>query len=147
MKRHILALAMAMTVGAASAQVVVHEPWVRATVANQQASGAFMQLNASRNMKLVEARSPVAAQVEIHQMTMDHDVMKMRPVKFVPLPAGKPVALEPGSYHIMLLGLKKQIRPGDVVPLTIVIEGEDGQRQSIEVKAPARELSAMTHNH
>jgi len=147
MKRFILALACATTAAIACAQVTVTDPWVRATVPNQHASGAFMQLTAGQDMKLVEVRSPVAAHVEIHEMAMDRDVMKMRPVASVALPAGKPVDLKSGSYHVMLLDLKDQIKVGDTVPLTLVVEGKDGKRQSVEVKAAARALNSAMHSH
>ncbi|WP_163837265.1 copper chaperone PCu(A)C, partial [Providencia stuartii] len=82
-------------------------PWVRATVAPQKATGAFMQLTASKAVKVVAASSPVAAMVEIHEMKMEDGVMKMRAVDALALPAGQPVALKPGSYHVMLMGLQR----------------------------------------
>lgn len=141
MPRLFLPAALLATALAAQAQhpvVKVDDPWVRATVAPQKVTGAFMQLTASKPLKVVAASSPVAEVVEIHEMKMDGGVMKMRAVDALPLPAGQAVALKPGSYHVMLMGLKGPIQAGETVPLTLTVEGEDHQRSSVEVKAQAR---------
>ncbi len=131
----------------AVAQVLVAEPWVRATVQAQKVTGAFMQLTAPQATRLVEARSPVAGVVEIHEMSMDKNVMKMRALpEGIALPAQQLVELKPGGYHVMLMDLKQQVKEGDSVPLTLVFEGADKQRSSVEIKAPARALNApMKH--
>ena len=123
---------------AESPVVKIDDPWVRATVAPQKATGAFMQLTATKALKVVSASSPVAASVEIHEMKMDDGVMKMRAVDALPLPAGQAVALKPGSYHVMLMGLQRPIKAGEAVPLTLTVEGEDGKRTAVEVRAVAR---------
>lgn len=134
-----LLLAFALFAAAAAhAQVQVADPWVRATVEPQKATGAFMQLTSARAARVVAASSPVAAMVEIHEMKMEDGVMKMRAVDALPLPAGQAVALKPGSYHVMLMGLKAPIKAGEVVPLTLTVEGEDRQRTTVEIKAQAR---------
>lgn len=133
-----LALLLAATVPA-HAQTTVQDPWVRATVGQQKASGAFMQLQSARGGRLVSASSPVAGVVEIHEMAMDGQVMKMRAVASLELPAGQPVALRPGGYHVMLMDLKKALTPGETVPLTLVVES-GGQRERVEVQASVRPL-------
>lgn len=133
-------LAQAQSPGQSAIQV--KEPWVRGTVAQQKATGAFMQLNAPQDMRLVEARSPVAGVVELHEMAMENNVMKMRAVPGIDIPAGKGAELKPGGLHVMLLDLKKQLKEGDTVPLTLVLEGKDKKRQSIEVNAPVRALGS-----
>jgi periplasmic copper chaperone A len=125
-----------------AAQTTVKDPWVRGTVAQQKATGMFAQITSAAGGKLVSASSPVASVVEIHEMTMEGDVMKMRAIPGLGLPAGKSVDLKPGGYHVMLMDLKQQLRPGDTVPVTLVIEGKDGKRESVEVKAPVKELAA-----
>ncbi len=143
MKRQALALAaLLLAAVSASAQVTVKDPWVRATVPHQKATGAFMQLVAAQDARLIEARSPVAGIVEIHEMAMVQDVMKMRAVESLELLAGKTVELKPGGYHVMLMDLKGQVKEGDQVPLTLVVQTRDGQRQTLELKAPARALGA-----
>lgn len=124
----------------AQADVTVKEPWVRATVMQQKATGAFMTLTSSTDVRLISASSPAAGIVEVHEMAMDGDVMRMRAVPQLELPAGKAVDLKPGGYHVMLMALKQPLKAGDTVPLTLVVEGRGGQRQTIEVKAPVRAL-------
>lgn len=125
------------------AHVDVHDPWVRATVAQQKATGAFMRLVAQEDRKLVEARSPVAGVVEVHEMVLEQDVMKMRALKGgLPLQAGKPVELRPGSYHIMLMDLKAPVKAGDVVPVTLVFEDPQGQHETLDIQAPVRALGS-----
>lgn len=139
------ALAVLSLSAAAQQTVQVGTPWVRATVPQQKATGAFMQLTAPTALRLIEARSPVAGAVEIHQMEMVDNVMRMRQVAGIDLPAGKAVELKPGGYHIMLLDLKGQIKDGDKVPLTLVVEGAGKRRDTIEVSAVARPLASAGH--
>lgn len=126
-------------------QVNVAEPWVRGTVAQQKATGAFMKITAPNATRLVQASSPVAGVVEIHEMTMADNVMKMRAIPGLELPAGKPVELKPGGYHVMLMDLKQQLKPGEIVPITLVFEGADKKRDSLEIKATVRPLAGSGH--
>lgn len=142
MKRFALAALAGLFSLSALADVSVAEPWVRATVPAQKATGAFMQLKSDADARLVSVASPVAGVVEIHEMVMDKDVMKMSPVSGLDLPAGQAVELKPGGYHVMLMDLKAQVKEGDQVPLTLVIENKDGSRQTLELTAPARPLNA-----
>lgn len=131
-----------------SAQTVVDDAWVRATVAGQPSTGAFMHITSSTDSKLVEVRSPVAKTVQIHESKMANDVMSMQPVSSVALPAGKNVAIEPEGYHVMLIDLVGQVKAGDQVPLTLIVEDSKGVKESIEVKAQARALNSMPmHDH
>ena len=135
------ALAALLVALPAAAQVTVTDPWVRGTVQGQMATGAFMKLQSAKDARLVEATSPVAGVVEIHEMTMQNNVMRMRAVKAVSLPAGRAVELKPGGYHVMLMDLKQQMKEGEVVPVTLVVETA-GRRETIEVKAPVRAPTA-----
>ncbi len=141
-----LALCSGLLLASASAQaqVSVSQPWVRATVAQQSATGAFMELKAETASRLVEVRSPVAGVVEIHEMSMDGSVMRMRAVPGLDLPAGQSVALKPGGYHVMLMALKAPVAAGSEVPLTLVFEGADKQRQTLEIKAPAKAMGGSS---
>lgn len=143
MKNLIFASLIALSAASAIAQVTVKDPWARATVPHQKATGVFMQLTAQQDARLVEAQSPVAEIVEIHEMKMENEVMKMRPVSDLPLPADKTVELRPGGFHIMLMGLKQQIKEGDVVPVTLVVESKDKKRETIALQVPARPLNSM----
>ncbi|MHA4871140.1 copper chaperone PCu(A)C [Duganella sp. PWIR1] len=126
----------------ALAQVTVGEPWVRATVAAQKATGAFMTLTSTQNVKLVGVSSPAAGIVEVHEMKMDNDMMRMRQIPALDLPAGKPVKLAPGGYHLMLLDLKQPLKDGDKVALTLEIEDAQKVRSKVVVDAPVKPLNA-----
>lgn len=133
--------ALAILLGSAAAsqaQVTIKNPWVRSTVPGQSATGAFMQLTARQDTNLIAVRSPVAGIVEVHEMRVDNGIMKMRSVDKLPLPAGKTVELQSGGYHVMMMDLKRQIKTGDEIPLTIEFESSQGQRVTVDVKAVAR---------
>lgn len=132
--------AAAFFASAVSAQTTVTEAWVRGTVPQQKATGAFMQLESAKGGKLVSASSPAAGVVELHSMAMEGSTMRMRPVDSVDLPAGKRVDLSPGGLHVMLMDLKAPLKTGDAVPLSLVIEGKDGKRETVVVKATVRAL-------
>jgi periplasmic copper chaperone A len=132
---------------AAQAQTTVKDPWVRGTVAGQKATGMFGQVSSASGGKLVSVSSPVAGVVEIHEMVMDGSVMKMRAIAGLDLPAGKVVDLKPGGYHVMLMDLKQELKPGESVPVTLVIEGAGGKRESVELKAPVKPLSDAHSKH
>ena len=142
----LLATALAVLSFSATAQsgVQITDPWVRATVPQQKATGAFMQITAPKAMRLLAVRSSVAGVAEIHEMSMADNMMRMRQVKEIALPAGKAVELKPGGYHVMLLDLKGQVKAGDKIPLTLVLEGEDKHRETIEVNAVGRPLGATS---
>lgn len=129
------------------AQTIVKEPWVRATVPQQKASGMFAQITSPAGGKLVSATSPVAGIVEIHEMKMDGDTMRMRAIDALDLPAGKAVDLKPGGYHVMLIDLKQQLKAGETVPVTLVIQNAAGQRETLEVKAAVRSMNAQAGGH
>lgn len=140
--RPIALAACALLVSAASGQTTVSQPWARSTVAQQKASAAFMQITSASGGRLVSVASPVAGVVEIHEMAMEGSTMKMRAVAGLDLPAGKPVALTPGGYHVMLMDLKSPLKAGQTLDLTLVVEGKDGKRESIAVKAPIKAMGA-----
>lgn len=135
--RFVLPIVLALA-GAAQAQVVVANAWVRATVPQQKSTGAFMQIKSPTDVKLVSVSTPAAGVAEVHEMAMDGDVMRMRPVTALAVSAGKPVELKPGGYHVMLMDLKAPLKTGDAVPLTLVFEGADKSRSTVTVQAPAR---------
>jgi hypothetical protein len=142
-----LAVSSLFLAAQALAQVRVSEPWVRGTVAGQQSTGAFMELLAQHDTRLVRARSPVAQVVEIHEMTMSGTVMRMRAIAGLDLPAGRAVALTPGGYHLMLLGLRGPLKAGETVPIRLEFRDRAGKRHSLEVKAVARPLHEAGHEH
>jgi copper(I)-binding protein len=135
-----LMLAAALVSGAALAQVTVTDPWIRATVPAQSSSGAFMQLTSKQDARLVGVRTPVAGNAQLHQMEMQGQSMKMHAVDAIALPAGKAVNLASGGYHVMLFDLKRQLKEGESVPLTLVVEDAKHKRLDVTVDVPVKPL-------
>lgn len=123
---------------AATNSVQVDNASVRATVPGQKATGAFMQITSKTAGQLVGASSPVANHVEIHEMKMQGEVMQMRAVHSLTLPAGQAVSLQPGGYHLMLLDLKKTLTSGSTVPVTLQIKDAQGKTQPVQLNVPVQ---------
>ncbi len=150
MKRNLQVLCLlgwALVATQALADVTVTEAWVRGTVPAQKATGAFMKLRSSDDAKLVAAASPAAKIVEVHEMAMKGNVMEMRAVESLALPAGKTVELKPGGYHVMLIDLVKPLGAGDTVPVTLTVVGKDGKPAKVEVKAEVRAIGGAPMKH
>jgi hypothetical protein len=127
---------MTMTTSISHAEVAVTGAWVRATVPNQQATGAFMQLMSKKDTTLVSARSDIAGIVEVHEMQMENDVMRMRAVDGLKLPANHPVELKSGGYDLMMMDLKKQLKVGTEAQITLVFKNANGESETTYVHAP-----------
>jgi len=140
MKRFLVAATLALAAAAASAQVQVKDAWARATLQGQTATGAFMTLTSPDGAKLVGVSTPVAGHAEVHEMVMDGSVMKMRAIPALELPAGRSVELKPGGYHLMLMDLKRELKPGEKIPLELRFETRDRKlvTQPLEVEIAAR---------
>lgn len=121
---------------AQTADVKVEGAWARASVQGQKATGAFMRLTAKDGARLVRAESPAAGVTEVHEMKMEGDVMKMRAVPSLDLPAGKTVELKPGGYHVMLLDLKAPLAKDSSVPLTLVFQDAKGAESKLNLTVP-----------
>jgi len=135
--------------GVALAQVAeVKDAWARASVPGQMTTGAFMKITAKETVKLVAGSSPKAGVVEVHEMKMDGNVMKMRAVAGgLDLPAGKTVELKPGGYHVMLMDLKGPLAKDSQVPLTLVFKDAKGVESKLELKVPVQASAPQTHQH
>lgn len=130
-----------------AAGISVTDAWARTTVPGQKVSGGYLQIQSDTDARLIGVSSTAVPRVEMHEMKMEGDVMRMREVKAIDLPKGKTVSLEPGGFHLMLMNLKKPIAAGEVIPLTLVVES-GGKKQSIEVKAEARGMDGgMPRQH
>ena len=142
MKKLLIASLLTITASAWAQQttVKVEDAWVRGTVAMQKATGAFMRLTPSANARLVSASSPVAGVVEIHEMSMENDVMKMRQIPGLDLAADRTTELKPGGYHIMLMQLKAPLKGGDMVPMTLTFEDASKQTFTQELTVPVTAL-------
>jgi copper(I)-binding protein len=132
--------------------VEVKDAWVRSTVQGQQATGAFMKITAAKDARLVSVSSPVAGVSEVHEMKMDGDVMRMRAVEGgLALPAGKPVELKPGGYHLMLMDIKTALKKDTTIPLTLVVRDGSGVETKLTLQVPVASVppvaAAMDHSH
>lgn len=158
MKTRILLTGAAWLLGAAAATahdykvgaIDIGHPWARATAAGQQAGGGFLKLkNGGAADRLVSASSPAAQRVELHTMAMDGDVMRMRQVDAIALPAGQTVELKPGGLHLMLMGLKQPLQAGSSVPLKLKFEkaGEVAVDLKIEAATATPPAGHGEHKH
>jgi len=147
-RRHIFCAVVGVVAGlfsiAAQAEVTVKDAWVRGTLPAQTVTGAFMEIVSSEDATVISASSPLSEVVEIHSMTLENGVMKMRPLSRLALSAGTPVKLAPGGYHLMLMGLKKTITKGDVVPITLKVKGTNKKTKRVEVRLEVRDLTEVT---
>jgi len=132
-----LVIAMVLVAGVQAQTVEVKNAWVRATVQGQKATGAFMQITAPAASTLISVSTPVAGVAEVHEMKMDGDVMRMRPLaKGLELPAGKAVQLQPGGYHLMLMDLKLPLQKDTTIPVTLTLQDSKGVQSSQELRVP-----------
>lgn len=144
----ILPLALFMASSAVAQVAVVVEPWARATVQGQKATGAFMKITSKEGAKLVGASSAAAGVTEIHEMKMDKDVMRMAAVPSLDIPAGKSVELKPGGYHVMLMDLKAPLADKTNVPITLTFENAKGVKSQVELQVPVKSMTMPSqHKH
>ncbi|MFC5480894.1 copper chaperone PCu(A)C [Massilia suwonensis] len=141
MNRLLPLLAAALFSTSALAQVTVLEPWVRATVPQQKAAGAFMRVQSASAARLVGVSTPAAGRAELHEMAMENNTMRMRQVDSIELPAGKAVDLASGGYHVMFFDLKRQLKEGETVPVTLVVEDAAKKKSSVTVEAKVQPMA------
>ena len=117
--------------------ITIEHPYARATVQGQPTGGAYLTLvNSGAGDRLVSVAGDVAKAVEMHEMTMDGDVMKMRQLSGIDLPTGRRVELKPGGLHIMLIGLKGPLQAGQSFPLTLRFDHAGEVTIDVKVEAP-----------
>ena len=129
--------------------VAIGHPYARTTATGQTVGGGFLKLeNKGSDDRLLSASAKVSGSVEIHEMKMDGDVMRMRQVDAIALPAGKTVELTPGGLHIMFIGLKAPLKAGDKFPMKLRFEKAGEVEVMVNVEAPAGAASAASgHQH
>ncbi|SDW55539.1 copper chaperone PCu(A)C [Thiocapsa roseopersicina] len=131
----------ALSFSALGAEVSIGDPYARAVPPGQPNSAVFMSLEnqTGENQALVGAESAVSEVVELHTHVEEDGMMRMRRIEKIEVPAGETVTLKPGGLHVMLIGLKQPLEPGDTVDLTLTFE--DGSR--IPVEAPVRRIEVQ----
>jgi len=127
---------------AAAQDLVVSDAWVRATAPGQDSGSLQFSITSAKGSRLVAASSPVAGTVELHSMTHEDGMMKMREVQAIELPAGKHVNLHDRGYHLMLIGLKAPLKEGATVPLTLNIKVANQGVVKINTSAEVKSLTA-----
>ena len=145
-RRHTLlaaaALVLALSAAApAIAQTVpkVEDAWARPTVAGQAGGGGFLRITSATADRLDPASAPISKTVELHTMQMDGDVMRMREIPAIEIPAGQTVELKPGGLHVMFIGLTRKLDNGASFPLTLRFEkaGEVTADVKVRTQGPA----------
>ncbi|MGH8845858.1 MAG: copper chaperone PCu(A)C, partial [Polaromonas sp.] len=123
----------------AAPDLAVSQAWARPTMPGQDVAAVYLTVTSARGAALVGVRSDAAEIVQVHDMTMDGGVMKMRERERLPLPAGQAVRLQPGgTHHLMMLRLKKPLRPGDLVALSLTLVDQTGLETVARVDVPVR---------
>lgn len=149
MRRNILALTIVATslglglsVHAQEAKVgsiKIENAYTRSTVPGQQVAGGFMKIENKGGVdQLISASSPVAGEVQLHEMAMEGNVMKMRQVKDIAVPAGGAVELKPGGLHLMFMNIKAPLAAGETVPVKLKF----AKAGEVEVKMPVNAMGA-----
>ena len=142
MRRFLVVVGLLLSASAygQTADVRAEQPWARATAPQQKVGGAYVTLTSPIDDRLVGISSPVAGRVEVHEMTMEGSVMRMREVAGgLPLPAGRTVTLAPGGYHIMLMDLRQPLVAGQVIALRLRFE----HAAPMDVEAPVAPVGAQ----
>ena len=104
-----------------------------------------MRLISAESVTLLEFRTPAAASAELHEMSMEGDVMRMRAIESLPLPAGRVVALQPGGHHLMLMGLRRALPAGEQVRVTLVLRTSSGRVVKQAVQVPVLASAPKAH--
>jgi hypothetical protein len=154
MRRNILTLTIAATtlglgfsVHAQEAKVgniKIENAYTRSTVPGQQVAGGFMKIENKGGVdQLISASSPVAGEVQLHEMAMEGNVMKMRQVKDIAVPAGGAVELKPGGLHLMFMNIKAPLAAGSSIPLKLKF----AKAGEVEVKMPVNAMGAQGAGH
>jgi len=135
-----LVLAASLVVASAALaqtnQLDVNNAWARATPGKAENGAAYLTIQSPTPDRLLTVSSPVAKKAELHTMSMEGMVMKMRPLAGVDIPAGQPVTLKPGGQHVMLLGLDAPLREGQTFPLTLTFEKAGTRTVTVAIEKP-----------
>lgn len=114
------------------AKTMIKSPWARASISKNGAAYFTVANLGKTDVKVVGVSADVARRVELHTHIQDGEIMRMRHVKDIPVPAGGSVSLKPGGYHVMLMGLTRKLKEGETFPLTVMFD--NGSKQQVTVK-------------
>lgn len=144
------ALLLPLAAGAAD-NVRVTNAWVRAPAPGQTVVGGYMELTSERDAAVVAVGSPAAGRAEMHSSAVEGGVMKMRALPRIELPAGRTVKLAPGGTHLMLMALKRPVKPGDKLPIVLSVQPAGAAAgmslTTVTVEAEVRTAAPSGHQH
>ena len=123
------------------AEVSITDAWVRANAPGQSVGAAYMTLRSPQDNTLVSVKTAAAGSVEIHSMTMNDGVMKMRMLDELALKAGKSEKLAPGGFHLMLFDLKKPLNTGEKITFKLSFKDKSNKMQVQTVVLPVKEAN------
>jgi len=146
MNRKILTLVTSLFLAAQAyaGEVTVSDPWARATAPGQEVGLVGMEITSQKEARLIAVSSEASKTAEIHTMTMDNGVMQMRQLDDLLLPAKQTVTLGMSGNHLMLINLKRGLKAGDTVPLTLTVQFADKSKEKIKLKALVRPISPVS---
>ncbi len=106
---------------AADSPIVASDAWARPTLKGTRTGAVYLVLSnrGTAADRLLGVSTPVAERAEVHEDVTEHGMMSMKPVPELALPAGAKTAIEPGRYHVMLMGMKKALTAGESFPMTL----------------------------
>ena len=142
----VLTAATLVSTAAAAADIKVEKPWARASAGMAKAGAAFLSIHNSGAAadRLVGAKADVSKKVELHTHIKESDLMKMRQVEAIDVPAGETVMLQPGGNHVMFMGLNGPFKEGEYFPLTLVFE--KAGEVTVDVAVQGAGAKGMEHN-
>ena len=134
----VLAMAASMLIGCSkqAPEINITDNWVRAAAEGQEVGAAYMTITSASDTSLIKVESSVSDSVEIHSMSMENGVMKMRMLEQLDLKANTPNKLAPGGFHLMLFDLKKQLKAGETVSFTLHFKNQDNKESLVTLNSP-----------
>jgi copper(I)-binding protein len=143
MNKHLSVLALVTLIflsacGKKEPHVEISNAWTRATLEEQDVGAAYMTLTANTDLTLNEIESSVTEDVEIHSMSMENGVMKMRMLDKLSLKANTPVELSPGGFHLMLFDLENPLKAGDKVRFTLHFKDKQSKELTLNIDSPVK---------
>jgi hypothetical protein len=127
-------------------EVVVSDAWSRATAPGQDSAVVGLRITSQKDARMVALSSPAAAEAQMHSMTHENGMMKMRQLDSLTLPAKQEIVLGAGGDHLMLINLKKPLKAGDVIPMTLTVQFSDKSTEQVSVKAVVQPLTHAHHH-
>jgi len=137
-----LLTALLLSASVYAGDIQIEAAWARATAPGQDMASLDMSITSKQAATMLGVSSTASKTVEMHSMTHENGVMKMREVKAIELPAGKQISLGESGYHLMLVGLKAPLKAGESIPLTLTIKVANDRTVKVEAKAEVKPLTA-----